>query len=369
MPGPSPFMALAIEASRRVRGFTSPNPWVGAALVRDGELLATGATAPPGGPHAEAAALAATPDARGATAYVTLEPCAPFEGKRTPPCSEALVAAGVARVVIALEDPDPAVRGRGIARLRDAGIAVEIGDGRDEALALLRPYFKHRATGRPYVIAKFAASLDGRIATATGDSKWITGERARDLGHQQRAWVDAVLAGSGTILADDAALTARPGGELAARQPVRVVLDARGRVPATARLFRETGHIIVATTAAVDPAWRASIAATGATIMDCEPGATGGVNLDQLFAALGRRGILSAWAEGGGETLGSLFAGQHADEVWAFIAPMIIGGDGRAAVGPAGARTIADAWRLRDPVVEQLGTDILVRGYTGEWEP
>ncbi|MBK6664148.1 MAG: bifunctional diaminohydroxyphosphoribosylaminopyrimidine deaminase/5-amino-6-(5-phosphoribosylamino)uracil reductase RibD [Thermoflexaceae bacterium] len=224
-------MAEAIAAARRVRGTTSPNPGVGAVVVRDGTVVAVGATAPPGGPHAEAAALAAAGEAaRGATVYTTLEPCFPFEGKRTPPCSHALIEAGVRRVVIAIEDPHEGVRGNGTALLRAAGIEVELGDGAAEVTALLRPYLKHARTGLPYVIAKFAASLDGRTATRTGDSKWITGAAARDLGHQQRAWVDAVMTGSGTVVADDPALTARPGGIEQARQPVRIVLDARGRI-------------------------------------------------------------------------------------------------------------------------------------------
>ncbi len=180
MASPSPYMARALAAARQVRGFTSPNPWVGAVIVRDGEILSVGATSPPGGPHAEAAALAATQHARDADVYVTLEPCAPFPGKRTPPCAQALVEAGVRRVVIALEDPDPGVRGRGIALLRESGIGVEVGDGNTEARALLRPYVKHRQSGLPYVILKFAASLDGRVATASGDSKWVTGEAALD---------------------------------------------------------------------------------------------------------------------------------------------------------------------------------------------
>ena len=184
-------MQSALEAARRVRGYTSPNPWVGAVIVRDGEISPWGATSPPGGAHAEASALAGV-DARGAEMYVTLEPCFAFPGKRTPPCSGAIIEAGVRKVVVALEDPDPGVRARGVAAMREAGIEVEVGDGHDTAVELLRPYLKHRSTGRPYVIAKFAASLDGRIATSTGESKWITGEAARDLGHQQRACFDAI---------------------------------------------------------------------------------------------------------------------------------------------------------------------------------
>lgn len=351
-----------------MRGFTSPNPWVGAVVVRDGVILSAGATSPPGGPHAEAAALASAGDARGADVYVTLEPCAPFPGKRTAPCAQALIDAGVQRVIVALEDPDPNVRGAGAALLRAAGVAVETGDGAEEAGRLLRPYIKHRQAGIPYVIAKFAASLDGRSAPASGDSKWITGEAARDRAHQERAWVDAVIVGSGTVLADDPALTARPGGVLAAHQPVRIVLDGRGRLKPGAALFRQPGHVIVATAAGSPAAWKREIAATGAQLVECEATETG-INLDQLLATLAQRGIMSAWAEGGATLLGALLDGGHVDELWAFLAPAVIGGGGLAAVGGEGARTMAGVLRLRETALEVLAPDVLIRGYTGRWEP
>jgi diaminohydroxyphosphoribosylaminopyrimidine deaminase / 5-amino-6-(5-phosphoribosylamino)uracil reductase len=362
-------MQQALDAALAVRGLTSPNPWVGAVAVRDGRVIAAGATAPPGGAHAEAAALEAARDgARGADVFVTLEPCAPFAGKRTRSCAERLVVAGVRRVIVALEDPDRNVTGRGIAILREAGVEVVMGDGAEAASRQLRPYLKHRQTGRPYVIAKFAASLDGRTATSTGDSKWITGEASRERVHQERAWVDAIMVGSGTVVADDPSLTARPGGELAARQPVRIVLDSRGRMSPGARLFREPGRTIVATTSNAPGDWKRGIDAAGAQLVECEAG-DAGLNLEQLLAALGERGILSIWAEGGGTLLGSLFAGRHIDEVWAFLAPVIIGSEGRPAVAWSGARTMADVLRLEDVEMEQLGSDVLVHGYTGWWRP
>ncbi len=359
-------MRRALDAARGARGRTSPNPWVGAVLVRGGRIVAEGATRPDGGPHAEALALAG--GGRGGTLYVTLEPCAPFPGKRTRPCAEAIAEAGVERVVAAMLDAEPRVRGRGVALLREAGVEVEVGDGAAEATALLRPYLKHRETGRPYVIAKFAASLDGRIAAAGGDSQWITGEEARERAHEQRAWVDAVLVGSGTALADDPSLTARPGGRTAERQPLRVVLDGRGRLSPEARLLGEPGRTLIATSQEADGGWKAAIAAAGAQVVECEHDGAG-LNLDQLLAALAARGVLSVWAEGGGAALGSLVAGGHADEVWAFLAPSVIGGDGVAAVGPAGVTRAADAFRLRERTVEQLGDDLLVRGYAGDWSP
>ncbi len=359
-------MQQALAAASRVRGHTSPNPWVGAVLVRDGEVVGEGATSPDGGPHAEAAALGG--GERGDTLYATLEPCAPFPGKRTQPCAEAIVGAGVKRVVVALLDSEPRVRGRGVALLREAGVEVEVGDGAEEARALLRPYLKQRETGRPYVIAKFAATLDGRIAAAGGDSQWITGEAARERAHEQRAWVDAVLVGSGTALADDPSLTARPGGQTAEGQPLRIVLDGRGQLSPTARLFAEPGPTLVATTHEASGEWKQAMAAAGAQVVECERDGAG-LNLDQLLPTLAARGVLSIWAEGGGALLGSLFEGGHVDEVWAFLAPAIMGGDGVAAVGEVGVTQAADAIRLRDRVVEQLGDDLLVRGYAGEWSP
>ena len=361
-------MRRALDAAAAVRGTTSPNPWVGAVLVRDGRIVATGATSPVGGPHAEAAALAGRAQP-GDQLFVTLEPCVPYEGKRTQPCAEAILGSGIDCVAVALADPEPRVAGRGIALLREAGIRVTVGDGAEAAATLLRPYLKHRDTGRPYVIAKFAASLDGRIATHTGDSQWITGEAARDRAHQQRAWVDAVMVGSGTALADDPALTARPGGAPAARQPVRIVLDARGRTPPDARLFGEPGAVIVATTDAADRSWVEAIGARGAQVIACERDASGSVQLDQLLPVLAQSGIMSIWAEGGATLLGSLVDGGHVDEVWAFIAPRIIGGQGLPAVGGAGASTAAEALSLRDVSVEQVGGDVLVRGFAGEWSP
>ncbi len=353
-------MQRALDLAAAVRGSTSPNPWVGAVLVRDGRVIAEGATAPPGGPHAEAAALAGA-DAHGCDLYVTLEPCVPFPGKRTRACAGAIIAAGCRRVVVAMEDPDPAIGGRGTAALREAGIEVSVGDGAGAARDLLRPYTRHRLTGRPYVIAKFAASLDGRTATRTSDSKWITGEAARERVHQERAWVDAILVGSGTVLADDPALTARPGGITAGRQPLRVVVDGRGRTPPGARLFREPGNTLVATSGAADAAWKRRLTAEGTEVLEC--GATE-VGLARLMEELGARGILTIWAEGGATLLGSLFDGGHVDEAWAFIAPLIIGGPGPGAVRGEGAGLVAEAWRLHNVQIEAVGTDVLVRGYT-----
>lgn len=368
MSDPSPFMLAALRAGLGVRGQTSPNPWVGAAIARDGSIVATGATEPPGGMHAEAAALAAAGDARGTAMYVTLEPCAPFEGKRTPSCAERLIRAGVRRVVMAIEDPDRRVRGRGAAILRQAGIEVTVGDGAAEATAQLRPYIKHRQMGLPYVIAKFAGSLDGRTATSTGDSKWITSEASRQVAHEQRMWADAIVVGSGTVLADDPALTARIGGELTPRQPLRIILDGSGRTPPGAAVFRQPGQSLVATSAEAPAGWKREIQAAGAQIVECERDKHG-IRLEPLLAELGRRGILSVWAEGGATILGSLFEARLVDEVWAFLAPMVIGSNGRPAVQWDGPASIADSLRLEEATVAPSGSDVLVRGYTPWWRP
>jgi len=351
---------MALAAARAVRGTTSPNPWVGAVVVRDGEVISTGATSPYGGPHAEAAALANI-DARGATLYTTLEPCMPFEGKKTAPCSYRIVEAGVRRVVIALEDPHVPVRGQGAEFLRRNGVEVELGDGKEAAVELLRPYLKFRETGRPYVIAKFATSLDGKVGAPGSGVTWLTGAAAIARAHADRAWVDAILVGSGTVLADDPALTARPGGEVARRQPLRIVLDGRGRSDPAARVFG-AGAIVV--TGESSGEWQQAVRATGATVLQLEHSAEG-VNLDQLFRTLGQRNVVSLIAEGGPTVLRSLFEGGFVDEVHAYIAPVVLGESGLPLLGKG---VTEPAW-LREVAVEALPPDVLVRGYTGGWSP
>jgi diaminohydroxyphosphoribosylaminopyrimidine deaminase / 5-amino-6-(5-phosphoribosylamino)uracil reductase len=256
---------------------------------------------------------------------------------------------------------DPHVGGPGVARLREAGIEVEVGDGAEEVTALLRPYMKFRATGRPYVIAKFAVSLDGKVGAPSAGVRWLTSEAARVRAHQDRDWVDAILVGSGTVLADDPALTARPEGDVASRQPVRVVLDARGRTAPASRVFGEGGKTIVATTRDAPPGWRNAVAGAGATIFELEAGEMG-VNLNQLLEALAQRNVMSLIAEGGPVVLASLFEGEHVDEVHAYVAPKILGEHGVALSLPgAGPLTLAET------VVEPLPPDVLIRGYTGSW--
>src|SRR6202166_107682 len=313
--------ALALAASVRTR--TSPNPWVGAVVVTPGGESYEGATAPPGGPHAEVVALRAARDrARGATVFVTLEPCA--HHGRTPPCTGAIVASGAARVVVGVLDPDPQVSGRGVAELREQGITVEVGVGADEVSDQLAPYLKHRLTGRPWVVLKLAATLDGRIAAPDGSARWLTGDAARHDAHRLRALSDAVLVGAGTVRVDDPELTARvePVPE---HQPLRVVL---GHAPDRARIH---------------PALELS----------GEPGAV----LDEL----GAKGVLQLLVEGGARVAHSFHAAGLVDRYVLYLAPALFGGDDAVPMfsGP-GARRVDDVWRGRLVSVTQLGSDVRV---------
>jgi diaminohydroxyphosphoribosylaminopyrimidine deaminase/5-amino-6-(5-phosphoribosylamino)uracil reductase len=311
-------MRRAVALGESVRGATSPNPWVGC-VVEPGAFA--GATAPPGGPHAEVTALAtAGQAARGATLYSTLEPCA--HHGRTPPCVDAVVAAGVRRVVIGIEDPDPQVRGAGVAALRQAGLDVEVGVGADEVRASLAPYIKHRTTGRPWIVLKLATTLDGRTAAADGSSRWITGSEARADAHRLRAASDAVIVGAATVRVDDPALDVRhvPG-----RSPLRVVL---GRAPAGAR---------------------------------SQPVVETGGDLGGVLDDLGARGVLQALVEGGATVAGAFHRAGLVDRYVLYLAPALLGGDdGRPVLAGPGARTMADAWRGRIVSVHQVGSDLRV---------
>jgi diaminohydroxyphosphoribosylaminopyrimidine deaminase / 5-amino-6-(5-phosphoribosylamino)uracil reductase len=355
------WMARAVALAEGGRGTTSPNPMVGAVLVGDGRVVGEGFHRAAGTAHAEAVALAAAgAAAAGATCYVTLEPCA-HQG-RTPPCADALVAAGVARVVAAMPDPDPRVDGAGLARLRAAGVEVGVGVGAASAAEQNAAYLTHRRLGRPRVTLKAAASLDGKVAAPDGTSQWITGPAARADGHRLRAEADAVLVGAGTALADDPRLTVRLPGH-AARQPLRVLADATGRVGADGHLFDGEAETLVATTpaapaAAVD-AWKAA----GAEVIVCRQ-APAGVDLEDLARGLAGRGVLELLVEGGPRLQASLWAAGLADRLVWYLAPLAIGGDrAPGLLGGAGAPTLAGARRLRLASVDRLGDDLRIVAY------
>ncbi|MGH7722372.1 MAG: bifunctional diaminohydroxyphosphoribosylaminopyrimidine deaminase/5-amino-6-(5-phosphoribosylamino)uracil reductase RibD [Candidatus Dormibacteria bacterium] len=340
---------------------TSPNPMVGAVVTRDGLIVGVGHHTRAGEAHAEVVALnAAGEAARSADLYVTLEPCATWG--RTPPCVDAVIAARPRRVIVAMLDPNPAVAGRGIAALQAAGLLVEVGLGEAEAERLNRFYLTHMRTGRPFVTAKFAASLDGRIATRTGASRWISSAAARRQAHRLRHRHDAVLVGATTLLRDDPALTVRLN-EGAARQPLRVVVDSRLRTPAAARLFDAGGAVLIATTAAAPAERAAALRSAGAEVLVL-PAREGQVDLLALLRDLGERQILSVLAEGGAAVLGSLRDLGLIDSVVAILAPRLIGGAAApAAIGGEGAASLAEAVDLVDLEVERLGGDLIVTGY------
>jgi diaminohydroxyphosphoribosylaminopyrimidine deaminase/5-amino-6-(5-phosphoribosylamino)uracil reductase len=350
-------MARALELARRGLGRTHPNPSVGAVLVRDGRVIGADYTAPAGGPHAEVRALArAGARARGADLYVTLEPCAHFG--RTPPCLSALVPLGLRRVVIAMVDPNPRVRGRSVRRLRAAGVTVTVGVGAAEASALMAGYRSQVVRGRPLVTLKLAATLDGRIAARGGDARWITGPAARHRAHELRDLHDAVLVGAGTVRTDDPELTCRiPRG----RHPVRVVVaGADLDLPARARVLDVgVAPTWVVVPAGVDPTRSTRLRRRGVTVV-AVPGRRGEIAPAALLRTLAARGITSVLVEGGARVAGDLLRAGLVDRVVWFLAPSLLGADGVAAVGPLGVRRAADAMRLTDVDVGRLGVDVVV---------
>ncbi len=350
-------MAHALGLARRGLGRVWPNPAVGCVVVNEGRIVGRGWTQPGGRPHAETVALAAAgAAARGATAYVTLEPCA--HHGRTPPCAEALIAAGVARVVSSLEDPDPRVAGRGHAMLRAAGLRVDVGLLAGEAAALQQGFLSRIRLGRPMLTLKLAATLDGRIATAAGESQWITGAEARRRVHAMRATHDAVLVGAGTVRADDPSLTVRDLG--ARHQPVRVVASRNLDLPLDGQLARTAREVPVwllhGVSAPQDAChyWEHK----GARPIEV-PEAKGGLDPAAMLAALGREGLTRVFCEGGGQLAASLLGAGLVDNLAVFAAGTMLGADGRPAVGPLGLQVLASAPRFRFGSVERIGGDTL----------
>jgi len=357
------YMQMALELAAKAMGRTSPNPMVGAVVVKDGRVIGRGYHARAGTPHAEVHALREAGElAGGADLYVTLEPCC--HHGRTGPCTEAIIKARVNRVVVAMTDPNPLVAGKGMQKLKDAGIQVACGVLEEDACRLNEVFIKYITTRLPYVVLKTAMSLDGKIATAQGESQWITGATAREYVHRLRDRYDAILVGVGTVLADDPSLTCRlPEG--GGKDPVRVVLDSQARTPSTARVITQPSEAptLIVTVPGASPERVRLLKEAGAQVLEV-PSGEGGIDPASLLRELGQREISSVLVEGGARVNGTFITGNLVDKVYWFIAPKLIGG--MAAPGPLGGPGIAvlkDALSIKDIKLDLYGEDICIEGY------
>ena len=358
------FMQRALDLARQAKGRTSPNPLVGAVIVKDGKVIGEGYHQKAGSPHAEVHALnAAGEDAKGATLYTTLEPCCHWG--RTPPCTEALIRAGIAHVYVADGDPNPKVAGKGVQQLQDAGINVHVGVHRQKASDLNEVHRKYIQTGRPFVILKTAMSLDGKIATASGESQWITSEASRQRGHEIRDTVDAILVGRGTVASDNPTLTTRLQ-DREGQDATRIVLDSHGRTHTDARIFNAESEagVIVAVTPAAPSENIDALEKAGAEVITV-PDAHSKVCFKHLMEILGKREITSVLIEGGSEINASALAAEVVDKVMCFIAPKLIGGQNAPGpIGGVGIRSLTEAVNLQrvsiTPIAEH---DFLIEGY------
>ncbi len=357
-------MRRTLELAERGIGRVNPNPLVGAVLVRHGKIIAEGYHQAYGGLHAEVEALKrAGSAAKGAELYINLEPCVGFPGKKTPSCTERIIACGLARVVIAMRDPNPRVSGRGIAQLRAAGIDVIEGVLQSQAQQLNEIHTKYVTTGRPFVLLKLAMTADGKIASVTGDSHWISSEESRRFTHLLRNRYAAIAIGSETLVRDDPQLTVR---RVEGRDPLRIVLDARGRIPLSAKILHlaSTAKTIIATTDAMPTAKARELQALTAEVWRLPRDADGRVDLFALVQKLGEQKIDSLIVEGGATLAWSFLSARLVDKVLFFIAPLIIGGEqAMSAVGGAGFARIGEGIRLRDVSVESSGPDFIYQGY------
>lgn len=357
------FMRIALDLAEKGRGRVEPNPLVGAVIVNNGEIVGQGYHEYFGGPHAEVNAINAAGDrSKDATLYVTLEPCT-HTGK-TPPCVDAIKSSGIKRVVVAAVDPNPVNNGRGIKLLKDAGIEVMEKVLEEPARKLNAPFFKLITTKTPYIIAKWAMTLDGKIATRTGDSKWISSEESRKYAHQKRSVIDAIVVGLRTVLRDDPLLTCRIDG---GRNPKRVVVDAVAELPLDSRLVQtvKDADVFVATTQSAPPERIKKLEAAGCKIIELKE-ATEGVDVSSLIYALGKMNFTNVLIEGGGTLLGTFFDKKLVDRVMVFVAPHIVGGsEAKTPVMGDGVEKITDSLHLEDVTISRFGDDILIEGTIG----
>ncbi|WP_196601050.1 bifunctional diaminohydroxyphosphoribosylaminopyrimidine deaminase/5-amino-6-(5-phosphoribosylamino)uracil reductase RibD [Pectinatus frisingensis] len=356
------YMQTAINLAKNAVGRTSPNPMVGAVIVKNNRIIGCGWHKKAGTPHAEIHALQAAGElSQGATLYVSLEPCSHFG--RTPPCCDAVIKAGIKRVVVAITDPNPKVSGRGIKKMRDAGLEVVTGVLENEAAKLNEVFFKWIETGFPFITIKSAMSLDGKTATASGQSKWITNEASRTYGHHLRDINDAIMVGINTIIADNPTLTTRlaAGG----KNPIRIIADSTGRIPLDAAVLNDNAALtlVVVTTKASPLKIAALKAKKNVDVIIADAAETAGINLTDLFKQLAQREICSILIEGGATLIGNIVEEKLADKAYFFIAPKIVGGkSAKSAVEGPGIKNLADALTLASPVIKNLDGDFLISG-------
>jgi diaminohydroxyphosphoribosylaminopyrimidine deaminase/5-amino-6-(5-phosphoribosylamino)uracil reductase len=362
------YMEQALSMAKLALGQVSPNPAVGAVIVKNGDIIGKGYTQPPGSSHAEIVALQqAGAGAKGAVLYVTLEPCCHYG--RTPPCTKSIIEAGISEVHMAILDPNPVVNGKGREELENAGIKTIIGEHEKKAREINEAYIKFQRTGLPFVTVKYAMSLDGKIATYTGDSKWISGEESRHFVHNLRYINDAIMAGVNTVLADDPQLTARCGGGrggTAKKQPLRIIIDGMGLTPVTARVFSEPGETLLVIAKEITGAKKEAYHKAGAEVLEI-PSEDGYIELKKLMGELGQRKVMSVLVEGGSILFGSLFDQKLVDKVVVFVAPVIVGGEkSKTAIGGRGVEKIMDAIKLKNLSEERFGDDVMFVGYVKE---
>jgi len=362
----SKFMSIALKLARRAEGKTSPNPLVGAVVVRRGKILGIGYHKKAGLPHAEIEAFLDAGrkghNLKGSTLYVTLEPCS-HAGKRTPPCVNAIIEEGISKVVLGTIDLNPRVNGKGLKILREKGIEVKAGVLEEKCREINEPFFKYLATGMPFIVLKLAATLDGKIATSTGDSKWIGSELQRKYAHKLRNKVDAILVGIGTVLRDNPELTIRLGKKYN-RQPTPIVLDSRLKIPFESKLLAPGRNPIIATTSMADPKKVEDLQKIGARVLVVDAEEKGRIHLLKLVRKLGEMEITSVLIEGGSEVAASALSKGIVDKIVFFYAPKIIGCEGVSMVGKLGVSEVKGALSIRTVKVKKIGEEFVVEGYT-----